>query len=480
MRSSRRPVVVACGLAAVFGLTAATATGCVSAHHADSNTQRNAHAKTATLTISENAIAGGKNAQLATWITGELIPAFQKAEKAKGVDVTVNFEAGGVDDTKYGEKLQLSFKAGGGPDIFPIGGDSVAQYAAAGYIKPLTDVVGDKATSWSGWHDVPKAVQQNVSLNGKYYGIPGGTDGRVLYYNKKLFAAAGLPTDWQPRSWQDILTAGAALKKLSGVTPVQVNAGTPMGEATAMQGFLPLLAGAGQTLQDPKTHRWQGDTTAIRDVLGFYQKLYGPGGLGDPKLQQDPNGRDESFTAFSHDKLGILLESDYLWRSVICPDKAVCNATMMAGRNTDVGYALIPAEKPGAGVGGQDYVSMSGGGGDTINPNTKYPQQAWDLLSFMYSPAQQKAQLGKTVRITANTKVNNATLSGDPALTFIADKVLPITRFRPSDEHYNAVIAVAEDASGQIVAGHSVDDAAKAYQQGVVKALGSASNVVTG
>ena len=39
-------------------------------------------------------------------------------------------------------------------------------------------------------------MQANASFEGKAYGIPTGTDGRVLYYNKKLFAQAGLPADW--------------------------------------------------------------------------------------------------------------------------------------------------------------------------------------------------------------------------------------------------------------------------------------------
>lgn len=467
--------------AATALVVALAAAGCVSARHGDTNTdtQRNANAKHATLTISTNAISGGKNAQEADWITKVLIPAFEKAERAKGRDVTVKYQANGIDDSKYGEKLQLSLKAGGGPDIFTIGGDTISQYAKAGYVKPLRTIVGPKADTWSGWKQIEKVVRQNVSLGGKPYGIPNGTDGRVLYYNKKLFAKAGLPADWQPKSWADILSAGAKLDKLPGVTPIQLNAGTPMGEATTMQGFLPLLAGAGAEIYDAKTGKYQGDTRAIRDVLNFYRTLYVKGTLGDPKLQQDPNGRDVSFSEFSAGKLGIIGESDYLWRSVICPDKSICNATAMPKRNSTVGYAMIPAETPGSGVAGQDFVSMSGGGGYTINPNTKYPQQAWDLLTFMSSPEQIKAELGDTVRITANTAVNKQILTRDPALSFIADKVIPITRFRPSEEHYAAVGALLEEASGQIVAGKPVTEVAKTYEQGVVKLVG-ADHVASG
>ena len=41
----------------------------------------------------------------------------------------------------------------------------------------------------------------------------------------------------------------------------------------------------------------------------------------DKNFQQAAKGRDESFAAFAANKIGILLEGDYFWRSVINPDK---------------------------------------------------------------------------------------------------------------------------------------------------------------
>jgi len=60
----------------------------------------------------------------------------------------------------------------------------------------------------------------------------------------------------------------------------------------------------------------------VRDVLGVYQKVYG-GGLGDVTLQQDAKGRDKSFQEFAAGKIGILLESDYFWRSVVEPKQGI-------------------------------------------------------------------------------------------------------------------------------------------------------------
>ncbi|MFD2351773.1 hypothetical protein ACFSTC_24610 [Nonomuraea ferruginea] len=104
-------------------------------------------------------------------------------------------------------------------------------------------------------------------------------------------------------------------------TPIQINAGTAMGEATTMQGVLPLLVGAGAEIYSQG--KWTGASQAMKDVLGFYERIYGGSGLGDPKLQQEAKGRDKSFTQFADGKIAILLEGDYFWRSVIEPNAGV-------------------------------------------------------------------------------------------------------------------------------------------------------------
>jgi multiple sugar transport system substrate-binding protein len=467
MRLSRWGIIVVCCVSA-----GALLAGCVSGKKATSNPTANANAKSVSLTISANDVAGGKNAAEANWITSVVIPGFEAMEKAKGVTATVKFNGSGVDDEQYKTKLELNLKTGTAADVFAADGIWLGELAGAGYVLPLDQVVGPSAASWDGWAQISKSVQQNMTYKNTRYGIPSGTDGRVIYFNKTLFSQAGLPADWQPKSWADILTAGQALKKISGVNPIQINAGTPMGEATTAQGFLPLLAGTGKPLYDQSTGKWQGATTGVVDVLNFYKQVYGAG-LGDPKLQQDKAGRDESFADFSKGKIGILVESDYFWRSVICPDKTTCTTTTMPNRNSVVGYAKIPADKAGMGVNGQDFVSVSGGGGWMLDPKTKYAQQAWELMTYM-SSADTQRQLSKVeVRISARDDVNTATLANDPLLTFVSTKILPITTYRPSDQNYNAVSAAIQQATADVVSGKSASAAASTYQSALKKVVGA-------
>jgi multiple sugar transport system substrate-binding protein len=428
-----------------------------------------------TLRISANSVKGGKNTAKAEWITNYVIPKFKAFEKSKGKEVDVRFEGTGVDDAPYKQKTALDLKTGGGADLIEIDGIWVGEFAQAGYIKPLDKTAGASANQWDGFRQIPAPVQNIMAFGGRRYGLPTGTDGRVLFYNKKLFAQAGLPADWQPKSWDDILAAGEKLKSIKGVTPIQLNAGTGMTEATTMQGVLPLLVGTGHEIYE--NGKWLGGNQQVRDVLDLYKRVYSTG-LGDPKLQQSPQGRDESFARFSKNKVGMLLESDYFWREVVGPTAEVAP---MKDRDQTVGYTLIPAMKPGSGVRGQDRVSMSGGVGWVMNPRTKNAALAWDLMTFMQSHDAVKEEVRSTaVGISPRNDVNAEMLTGDPLLTFIATKVLPITTVRPGLAAYPQVSSALQKATGDIVSGQRVDQAVTSYEQNLEQAVGGAGNVSTG
>ncbi|MCT1476876.1 extracellular solute-binding protein [Microbacterium sp. p3-SID336] len=422
-----------------------------------------------TLTLTTNSITGGKNAAEADWIADWVVPEFEKAMKEDGKDVTVEFQPQGVDDEDYKTKIALDLQSGKGADIIGMDGIWVGEFAEAGYIKPLAEVGGDAVDDWDGWAQIPDAVQSALSFDGDRYGVPQGADGRVLYYNKDLFAQAGLDEEWAPESWDDILDAAKDLKQLDGVTPIQLNAGTAMGEATTMQGLLPMLVGTGeQVYEDDK---WVGATDGMKEVLDLYKTIYVDEGLGDPVLQQEASGRDTSFQLFAEGKIGILLEGDYFWRSVINPAEGVGTAPM-ADRDEVVGYAKIPAIEPGEGIKDQDYVSMSGGTGRVLNPNSKNPELAWELLAFMNSPEAYEARAAGTLAISPRDDVNEKLLSSDPMLTFVSQEVLPITAYRPGLAAYPQVSVLLQQATLDVATGTSVDDALQTYVRGLEGVVG--------
>jgi len=419
-----------------------------------------------TLTITTNSISGGKNSVEANWIADWVIPNFEAAMAAEGRDVTVVFEPQGVDDEDYKTKISLDLQSSSGADVIAIDGIWVGEFAEAGYIKPLTEVAGSAVDSWEGWSQIPAAVQNAMSFEGERYGVTQGADGRVLYYNKDLFTQAGLPTDWQPKSWEEVLAAARTLKSLNGVTPIQLNAGTAMGEATTMQGLLPVLVGTGQRVfEDGK---WVGPE-GLTEALELYKTIYIDEKLGDAILQQEASGRDTSFQLFAEGKIAILLEGDYFWRGVINPNQGIAP---MEDRETVVGYAKIPAIRPGAGINGQDFVSMSGGGGRVLNPNSANPELAWALLSFMNSKEAFEARFAGTISISPRNDVNEANLASDAMLTFVSEQVLPITAYRPGLAAYPQVSVLLQQATLDVVSGKAVDAALQTYVSGLAAIVG--------
>jgi multiple sugar transport system substrate-binding protein len=425
-----------------------------------------------TLTLEANATLAAKNNAEAVWETKYVIPQFEALMRSEGRDVVVNFVGSGVSGEDYANKLALEIKSGGGPDVFDLDGPYVGEFVEAGYLKPLDQLVGPIVNKWPGWSYIPHSIQDTASFRGVRYGIPGGTDGRVLFYNKELFAKAGLPTNWQPKSWADIIAAAKQLQaKIPGIEALQIDAGADMGEATTLQGFLPILAGAGQEIWNKATGKWQGDTPAMRAAANFYHTIYSTG-LANSELQLGPNARNETFQLFSQGKVGIYLESEYMYYSVLAPGTLY----PMPNEQKVVGYALIPAEAPGMGIRHQNFVSYSGGGGTFINPHTKYPQIAWDLLSFMYSKNSilQLEKDGKP-ELSPRSDVNAIYLKKFPLLEFIAQKVLPITAVRPSLAVYPQVSVDIQHLAQNLATGMSVNQALAQYVKTLDQIVGAAN-----
>ena len=122
---------------------------------------------------------------------------------------------------------------------------------AAGYLAPLDSYV----SKWSGWKEFSPAAQAAArGVDGQIYGVSMGTDTRGLYYNKVVFAKAGIPVPWHPTTWAQVLSAAAKIKATEpGVTPMNVYGGTGEGEGTTMQGFEMFLYGTNNWLWD-STH----------------------------------------------------------------------------------------------------------------------------------------------------------------------------------------------------------------------------------
>jgi multiple sugar transport system substrate-binding protein len=417
-------------------------------------------------------VLGGVNTNSVTWLNQTVFPRFREQMAAQGKQVSPRLVEFGGSDEELKAQYALDLKAGKGHDILAFDGFWTAEFVAGGLIKPLDAIAGLEANQWEGWDHIPQTVQSLLMFEGKRFGVPQGSDARVIWYRKDLFKQAGLPEIWQPSSWDEVLSAARQIKKaLPDVVPMQVNGGTAMGEATTMQGYYLVLTSAGGWIFDEEKQRWIARSPAMLDALNFYKTIYLDEKLGDDRLQLLKDGRNRSFAQFRDGKIAMLWEGDFFWRSVLAPG----SEWTLPNRDTVIGFAKVPARQPGQGYRGQDFVTASGGTGFILNPNTKNPKEAWALLSFMFS----REMLLELQKIEPRIRArDDVPVSGDPVMTEFG-KLLPLTVVRPTLPIYPKVSQAAQVATERVVTGEMTpDQALEAYAKEVTDLAGP-ENVIS-
>lgn len=423
-----------------------------------------------TLTISGRMVEGGVNNNSVIWYKTYVIPSFQELMAEQGKNVKVELIEFGGSDEQLKQQFALDLGVGSGADLMAFDGFWIPEFVDAGLIKPLDEVVGAEVLEWEGWSHIPSGIQSLLSFKGQVYGIPGGTDVRQIFYRSDIFEQAGIEVPWQPTSWQDILDTARTLKEAGVETPFQLNAGTPMGEATTMQGYFMALLGTGEHMYDFDQEKWIASSPGILNTLKFYQTVYGDEALGDARMQLVEDGRQRSFEAFAAGDIAMLVEGDWFWRS------AILNIMDAETRNQVVAWAKMPAMEPGDGYQGQDFVSISGGGGMVLNPNTEHPEEAWALLAFLSSEDATRAFQLIQPRISFRDDV---AVAGDPVMTSMAEALLAQSTVRPQLPAYPQISTEAQLMTERVVSGEMTpEEAMAAYAEAVIELVGEENALV--
>jgi multiple sugar transport system substrate-binding protein len=115
------------------------------------------------------------------------------------------------------------------PDITE--GDYFSNYAQDGLLYSATDVLSDPG-------NLLQTFKAQGTYNGVQYGMPFTTSSRTLFYNKKLFAQAGITS--APQTWADVETDAAKITKMG-----DVGFGLPLGAEEAQAESLLWMLGDG-------------------------------------------------------------------------------------------------------------------------------------------------------------------------------------------------------------------------------------------
>lgn len=134
-------------------------------------------------------------------------------------DVTVEITV--LENEAFKTKLTTVMQSGEPPDIFQSwGGGVMNEYAKAGLLK---DITADLDADGGAWRNTFSPGALGVyAYEGKNYGVPWDMGMVGFWYNKALFAQAGI--DAPPATWAELLEDVQKLKD-AGITPIALGAG---------------------------------------------------------------------------------------------------------------------------------------------------------------------------------------------------------------------------------------------------------------
>lgn len=159
--------------------------------------------------------------RFAGWSAGEtemknyqkLIEEFQRANPG----IVVKYE---VITQMFSENILASYAAGAAPDIFYLDSAWAPVFIERGAVYP----VGDKLPKDFIDQFYPFLLEPFKGRDGKIYGIPKDWSVLSLFYNKKLFAQAGVPEPSETWTWEDLFNAARQIYQKTGKPGLVIHA----------------------------------------------------------------------------------------------------------------------------------------------------------------------------------------------------------------------------------------------------------------
>jgi len=164
------------------------------------------------VTIEWWALSGGGGAvDPSTEFKKEVVAEYEAAHPNVKINMTI------LENEAFKQKIQVAIQAGDPPDIFHSwGGGTMVEYANQGMLRDVTDFVNSTLSKKIGI-----GALGVYGYDGTYYGSPYDMGGVVFWYNKDIFAEAGVQV---PTTWADMLTAVDKIKA-AGYVPIALGAG---------------------------------------------------------------------------------------------------------------------------------------------------------------------------------------------------------------------------------------------------------------
>ena len=331
----------------------------------------------------------------------KIVDAFMAANPNITVKVTV------ADWETYWDKLQTALAGGNAPDVFLMDGPLFPDYQTRDQLLDLTPLIARDGFDVTALADL--AVKDFTGADGHQYGLPRDMSTVGLYYNKKMFDAAGIPYPDGTWDWAKLVDVATKLTKTSGSSTTQWGFYTETSDMENYWSSLVWQAGGDILSPDKRTVAIDTDQAAagiqfLQDLIYTHKVMAQPvpGGTGDAfengQAAMEANG---SWLVPTHEAAGI-----------------------------DFGVAPLPRGPAGQAT----SVNPSG---VVIYKGTKSPDAAWQFVKCYTGPELQAMIASLKASMPANKQVlaQQYATSFDGARTF-AD-ALAYAHLKPSFKGFN-------------------------------------------
>lgn len=239
-----------------------------------------------------------------------LVKEYEGAHQGVQVDVSV-YSWNDVD-----RKVKEMVAAGDAPDLAQIG--AYADFAAKGDLYEADELLSIPAQA-----DFVSQLADAGEVRRTQYGMPFAASTRLLFFNKKLFTAAGLTP---PTTWSELAADAAALKEKGVKYPYALPLGPEEAQAETMQW---LLSG-GDSYTSPVGTYGIDSPQNIKTFTWLKDELVGKG-LTGPVAPGKLN-RADAFAAFARGEVGMLNGHPSLMKTA-------------AAKGVDIGMVPMPGEE---------------------------------------------------------------------------------------------------------------------------------------
>ena len=231
------------------------------------------------------------------------------------------------------------------------------------------------------------------TLDDQEYVLPFVLDLSMMFWNKELFAEAGLDPEVAPADLEEFAAAAKAIQALNKPDTYGTATGLNCGGCLVFTWFPSVWADGEEVLSDDGTESLLASDTAD-EMYTTWKDLWDSGAVL-------PSSQDEAgptWTAgFTEGKVGIQFYP----------------ATLLSSTPFDAGVAGIPGPEGGAST-------FVGGDGIGVSKDSKKGAQAWNFLNWMMSEEAQVGVLAKNKDVVSRSDLSNNEYSDkDPRLVTI-------------------------------------------------------------